>query len=143
MLAVFASSIDRKDPLSGLTVGEQPEPDPPHGWTVVNVKAASLNHHDLWSLRGIGLSEDRLPMILGCDAAGLDEDGNEVIVHSVISTGGRDISYTAAIDTIASAGSAACSYVRKPPGQKRTFVKPSCLALMRAQSSIAGETSTA
>src|SRR5437764_15462810 len=24
-------------------------------------------------------------MILGCDAAGLDEDGNEVVVHSVIS----------------------------------------------------------
>ena len=86
MLAVFASSIDRKDPLSGLTVGERPEPDPPQGWTTVSVKAASLNHHDLWSLRGIGLSEDRLPMILGCDAAGLDEDGNEVIVHSVISS---------------------------------------------------------
>jgi NADPH:quinone reductase-like Zn-dependent oxidoreductase len=31
------------------------------------------------------LGEDRLPMILGCDAAGLDEDGNEVVVHSVIS----------------------------------------------------------
>ncbi len=86
MLAVFASSIDRKDPLSGLTVGEQPEPDPPHGWTTVSVRAASLNHHDLWSLRGVGLSEDRLPMILGCDAAGLDGDGNEVIVHSVISS---------------------------------------------------------
>ena len=86
MLAVFATSIDRKDPLSGLTVGEQPEPDPPHGWTVISVKAASLNHHDLWSLRGVGLNEDRLPMILGCDAAGLDEDGNEVIVHSVISS---------------------------------------------------------
>jgi NADPH:quinone reductase-like Zn-dependent oxidoreductase len=86
MLAVFAASIDRKDPLSGLTVGEQPEPDPPHGWTTVSVQAASLNHHDLWSLRGVGLSEDRLPMILGCDAAGLDEDGNEVIVHSVISS---------------------------------------------------------
>jgi NADPH:quinone reductase-like Zn-dependent oxidoreductase len=49
------------------------------------VRAASLNHHDLWSLRGVGLSEDQLPMILGCDAAGIDEDGNEVVVHSVIS----------------------------------------------------------
>jgi NADPH:quinone reductase-like Zn-dependent oxidoreductase len=86
VLAVFASSIDRKDPLSGLTVGEQPEPDPRAGWTTVTVKAASLNHHDLWSLRGVGLGEDRLPMILGCDAAGLDAEGNEVIVHSVISS---------------------------------------------------------
>ena len=66
-------------------VGEQPEPDVPDGWTTVTVRAASLNHHDLWSLRGVGLPADRLPMILGCDAAGLDADGNEVIVHSVIS----------------------------------------------------------
>jgi NADPH:quinone reductase-like Zn-dependent oxidoreductase len=50
----------------------------------VTVKTASLNHHELWSLRGVGLSRDRLPMILGCDAAGIDPDGNEVVVHSVI-----------------------------------------------------------
>jgi NADPH:quinone reductase-like Zn-dependent oxidoreductase len=86
VLAVYASSIDREDPLSGLTVGEQPDPEPPPGWTTVSVKAASLNHHDLWSLRGVGLPEDRLPMVLGCDAAGLDADGNEVIVHAVISS---------------------------------------------------------
>jgi NADPH:quinone reductase-like Zn-dependent oxidoreductase len=85
MLAVFAAAISRDDPLSGLRVEDRPEPEAPDGWTVVTVKAASLNHHDLWSLRGVGLSEDRLPMILGCDAAGLDEDGNEVVVHSVIS----------------------------------------------------------
>jgi len=85
MRAVFASALDRDDPLRGLEIGERPEPEPPAGWTVVSVKAASLNHHDLWSLRGVGLPEDRLPMILGCDAAGLDEDGNEVVVHSVIS----------------------------------------------------------
>ncbi len=52
----------------------------------VDVKAASLNHHDLWSLRGVGLRREQLPMILGCDAAGLDEDGNEVLVHAVISS---------------------------------------------------------
>ncbi len=84
MLAVFASSVDRDDPLPGLSDGDRPEPDVPEGWTTVTVKATSLNHHDLWSLRGVGLAEDRLPMILGCDAAGLDEDGNAVIVHSII-----------------------------------------------------------
>jgi NADPH:quinone reductase-like Zn-dependent oxidoreductase len=84
--AVYAKTIDPDDPLSGLEIGDRPEPDPPPGWTTVNVKAASLNHHDLWSLQGVGLSEDRLPMILGCDAAGLDEDGNEVVVHSVMSS---------------------------------------------------------
>jgi NADPH:quinone reductase-like Zn-dependent oxidoreductase len=88
MLAAFASQIDPKDPLSGLVIDERPEPDVPDGWTTVTVRAASLNHHDLWSLCGVGLPSDRLPMILGCDAAGLDEDGNEVVVHSVIATDG-------------------------------------------------------
>jgi NADPH:quinone reductase-like Zn-dependent oxidoreductase len=84
MRAVFASDIDRDDPLRGLEVGDRPDPTPPEGWSTVAVRATSLNHHDLWSLRGIGLDRDRLPMILGCDAAGVDEDGNEVVVHSVI-----------------------------------------------------------
>jgi NADPH:quinone reductase-like Zn-dependent oxidoreductase len=85
MLAAFASDIDPQDPLRCLEVGERPEPEVADGWTVVSVKAASLNHHDLWSLRGVGLPKERVPMILGCDASGLDEDGNEVIVHAVIS----------------------------------------------------------
>src|SRR3954447_13551225 len=84
MLAVFVSKPAPDDPLSALEVGDRPEPEAPEGWTTVQVRAASLNHHDLWSLRGVGLPEDRLPMILGCDAAGVDEDGNEVIVHAVI-----------------------------------------------------------
>jgi NADPH:quinone reductase-like Zn-dependent oxidoreductase len=86
MLAAYAAAVNADDPLAALEVGERPEPDPPDGWTVVDVRAASLNHHDLWSLRGVGLPEERLPMILGCDAAGVDPDGNEVIVHSVIAT---------------------------------------------------------
>jgi NADPH:quinone reductase-like Zn-dependent oxidoreductase len=84
MLAVFAATQDSENPLSGLRIDDRPNPEPPDGWATLTVKAASLNHHDLWSLRGVGLPEDRLPMILGCDAAGLDEDGNEVIAHSVI-----------------------------------------------------------
>jgi NADPH:quinone reductase-like Zn-dependent oxidoreductase len=85
MFAVYAESFSPEDPLSGLVVGERPDPDVPDGWTTVTVRAASLNHHDLWSLRGVGLKEEALPMILGCDAAGLDEDGNEVVVHAVVS----------------------------------------------------------
>jgi NADPH:quinone reductase-like Zn-dependent oxidoreductase len=85
VLAVYASDVDAEDPLRGLTIGERPEPEAPPGWATVTVKAASLNHHDLWSLRGVGLSREALPMILGCDAAGIDQDGSEVIVHSVIS----------------------------------------------------------
>ncbi len=91
MFAITATAIDRDDPLSGLTLGEHPDPTPPDGWVVVDVKAASLNHHDLWSLRGVGMSEDRLPVVLGCDAAGIGPDGDQVVVHAVLSTpGGAD-----------------------------------------------------
>ncbi len=86
MLAAYATDMNRDDPLSGLSIGERPEPEPQDGWRTVSVRATSLNHHDLWSLRGVGLARERLPMILGCDAAGLDEDGNEVLVHSVITS---------------------------------------------------------
>jgi NADPH:quinone reductase-like Zn-dependent oxidoreductase len=85
VFAVYAQSFSKDDPLSGLVVGERPDPEVPDGWTTVTVQAASLNHHDLFSLRGVGLREEALPMILGCDAAGYDEDGNEVVVHAVIS----------------------------------------------------------
>jgi NADPH:quinone reductase-like Zn-dependent oxidoreductase len=84
MLAVTCTSQSADDPLSGLTVGERPEPDVPEGWARVAVRAVSLNHHDLWSLRGVGLPADRLPMVLGCDAAGVDEDGREVVVHALV-----------------------------------------------------------
>jgi NADPH:quinone reductase-like Zn-dependent oxidoreductase len=85
MFAVYADAFSADDPLSGLVVGERPDPVAPDGWATVTVQAASLNHHDLWSLRGVGLREEALPMILGCDAAGYDEDGNEVVVHAVVS----------------------------------------------------------
>ena len=88
MFAAYAESINPDSPLDGLVLGERPDPEAPDGWALVDVKAASLNHHDVWSLRGVGLATDRLPMILGCDAAGLDQDGNEVVVHAVISDPG-------------------------------------------------------
>jgi NADPH:quinone reductase-like Zn-dependent oxidoreductase len=85
MRAAYASSFDPSEPLNGLTVGDRPEPElPDSDWVVVQVRASALNHHDLWSLRGVGLTQDQLPMILGGDAAGIDPDGNEVVVHSVI-----------------------------------------------------------
>jgi NADPH:quinone reductase-like Zn-dependent oxidoreductase len=84
VLAVTAVRIDAENPLAGLDLGERPDPVPPDGWVTVTVKAAALNHHDVWTLRGVGISADRLPIVLGCDAAGLDPDGRPVIVHSVI-----------------------------------------------------------
>lgn len=84
MLAVIAARFDSDDPLAALEVGDQPEPEVPEGWVVVEMRAASLNHHDLWSLQGVGLREEQLPMVLGCDGAGVDPDGNEVILHAVV-----------------------------------------------------------
>ncbi|MGV9774387.1 zinc-binding dehydrogenase [Streptosporangium sp. NPDC003464] len=87
MFAVTATQTDPDNPLAGLTLGEHPEPKVPDGWTTVTVRAAALNHHDLWTLKGVGIRQERLPIVLGGDAAGVDEDGNEVIVHSVIGSG--------------------------------------------------------
>lgn len=91
MFAAYAARIDRDQPLNGLELGERPEPERREGWTTITVKAASLNHHDLWSLRGVGLGQERLPMILGCDAAGVDENGDEVVLHSVIGQSGHGV----------------------------------------------------
>ncbi|GMA18519.1 hypothetical protein GCM10025862_05400 [Arsenicicoccus piscis] len=52
MLACFAASQSADNPLSGLQIGEQPAPVAEDGWTVVTVRTAGLNHHDLWSLKG-------------------------------------------------------------------------------------------
>lgn len=88
MLAVCAARQSADDPLSGLEVGEQPDPRPQQGWTTVTLRTSGLNHHDLWSLKGVGLASERLPMILGCDGAGTTEDGREVIVHAVVASPG-------------------------------------------------------
>ena len=86
MLAAYAHAINPEDPLSALTVGDIDQPPTPEDWVNVNVKAASLNHHDLWSLKGQALKADRIPMILGSDASGVTDDGREVVVHAVIGT---------------------------------------------------------
>lgn len=84
MLAAFAHGIDAQNPLSVLTVGEIEPPPVPHEWVNVTVRAASLNHHDVWALRGQALTADRVPMILGTDAVGVTDDGREVLVYAVI-----------------------------------------------------------
>ena len=84
MFAVTAARVDADNPLTGLVLGEHADPSPPQGWTTVSVKATSLNHHDVWTLRGVGICADRLPIVLGCDAAGVDEDGNEVVIYAVV-----------------------------------------------------------
>ena len=57
---------------------------PRPGWTVVEVKAAALNRHDLWAIRGAGVTPDRFPLGLGSDVAGVTAEGREVLVHALV-----------------------------------------------------------
>lgn len=94
MLAAYAARTDSDHPLDALRIGELDPVSTPGGaqtpddWVEVEVRAAALNHHDLFSLRGVGLPAGSLPMILGCDAAGIGPDGSEVVVHGVINDPG-------------------------------------------------------
>jgi NADPH:quinone reductase-like Zn-dependent oxidoreductase len=89
MRAAVAVSQDSDNPLAGLVVQDVPEPSVPLGWSRVRVVASSLNPHDLWTLRGVGHPAERIPMTLGCDAAGYTDDGQAVIVHPVIGDADR------------------------------------------------------
>jgi NADPH:quinone reductase-like Zn-dependent oxidoreductase len=84
MFAVYAAEPNPDAPLDSLRVGERPDPEVPDGWVAVRVAAASLNMHDIWTLRGVGIKPEQFPMIVGCDGAGTLEDGTEVVLHSVI-----------------------------------------------------------
>jgi NADPH:quinone reductase-like Zn-dependent oxidoreductase len=83
MQAVFACRADATDPLGALRVGEFSAPAPTDDQVTVAVRAAALNHHDLWVLRGTGVPRDRYPIILGADCSGVDERGEVVLVHGV------------------------------------------------------------
>jgi NADPH:quinone reductase-like Zn-dependent oxidoreductase len=98
VLAACATRIDPADPLSALELRQVPDPEPRDGWEVVEVRAASLNHHDLWTLRGVGVDPDGLPQVLGTDAAGVTSGGRAVIVHAVLGTAGPGEDETLAPD---------------------------------------------
>lgn len=101
MKAVYASAVNHDDPLSVLAVGDQPEPQSRPFWSTVSVRAVTVNHHDVWSLQGVGLSSEQTPMILGTDAVGiLDEDipgkhglkaGREVVLYTFVGTDGAGV----------------------------------------------------
>ena len=88
MFAVYAAEPNHEDPLASLRIGDRPDPEVPDGHVAVTVTAASLNLHDLWTLRGVGITPEQFPMILGCDGAGVLPDGSEVVVYPIVTSPG-------------------------------------------------------
>ncbi len=81
MRAAVATRIDADHPLSALELKDDwPLPEPGPGQQTVRVAATTVNMHDLWTLRGVGISPDAFPRILGCDIVGWDARGREVMV---------------------------------------------------------------
>lgn len=74
MLAVFARQLGGDTPLANLEIGERPQPRLGPGDVRIRVAAATLNHHDYFTLRGIVGHPITPPRILGCDAAGVVEE---------------------------------------------------------------------
>src|SRR6202790_1772446 len=86
MFAVYATHADPNDPLAALKIGERPEPQVPEGWLRVKIGHASLNRHDLFTLRGISGHPEGItyPIILGNDGAGTLDDGTPVVIYPVM-----------------------------------------------------------
>lgn len=86
MFAVYATHAAPNDPLAALKIGELPESDVAEGWVRVKISHASLNRHDLFTLRGItGHPEGiRYPLILGNDGAGTLDDGTPVVIYPMM-----------------------------------------------------------
>jgi NADPH:quinone reductase-like Zn-dependent oxidoreductase len=69
-----------------LVFGERPDPEPPPGWVVVELRAAALNWHDVIVRRGDYPAE--LPRIIGADGAGVRRDtGEDVVILPSLSWG--------------------------------------------------------
>ncbi|KPM52507.1 hypothetical protein ACG83_29720 [Frankia sp. R43] len=83
MLAVRLTRPDPHDPLSSIEVAEHRLRSLPAGWTTVTLRTASLNRSDIWAMRAT-TPPAALPVVLGADGAGVDEDGNEVIIYPIL-----------------------------------------------------------
>jgi NADPH:quinone reductase-like Zn-dependent oxidoreductase len=90
MFAIYATHAAPDDPLAALAIGDQPEPPVPEGWVRVKISHASLNRHDLFTLRGISGHPEgiKFPIILGNDAVGTVDDGTPVVIYPLM--GGAD-----------------------------------------------------
>jgi NADPH:quinone reductase-like Zn-dependent oxidoreductase len=63
-----------------LVLEERPAPVPGPGEVRVRIRAAALNHLDTWVRRGIPGFRFPLPIIPGCDGAGVTDAGEDVVL---------------------------------------------------------------
>ncbi|WP_255152321.1 zinc-binding dehydrogenase [Halorarius halobius] len=80
-----------------IEYGEHPEPDPDRNEVLVDIKAGSLNHVDIWTRKGMPIIDLAFPHVPGCDGAGVVrevgedvtrfEPGDHVAVSAGISCG--------------------------------------------------------
>ncbi|POM25759.1 Crotonyl-CoA reductase [Actinomadura rubteroloni] len=89
MRAIRRTAPDPDGLLDGIEIADHDAPPPPPGWTTVALKAASVNYSDLMALRGFGFDPSGPPRVLGSDGAGIDRDGNEVIVYPIVAAPGH------------------------------------------------------
>jgi len=72
--------------LEALHVADVPEPVPAAGELTLEVRAASVNHLDIWVRRGLPVA--KYPIILGADAAGIiRETGRRALLSPTLSCG--------------------------------------------------------
>ena len=86
MFAIYATHAAPDGPLAALKIGEQPDPNALEGWVRVKISHASLNRHDLFTLRGMSGHPEGItyPIILGNDAAGTLDDGAPVVIYPMM-----------------------------------------------------------
>jgi NADPH:quinone reductase-like Zn-dependent oxidoreductase len=76
-----AALIRANGDLDQLVVAEQPAPQAGAGEVVLEVKAAALNHLDIWVRKGRPGMQLPLPHVLGSDAAGVVVEVGEGVEH--------------------------------------------------------------
>ncbi|BBY83402.1 zinc-binding dehydrogenase [Mycolicibacterium pulveris] len=127
MKALYAEQFAPQDPLAGLCFGDRPEPSRSEGHEIVRVVAASLNRHDLWTLAGVTMVPFDPPVTLGCDGAGIDQNGRAVTIFPVLGHGPKFQMLTDGVDgTLAALVKVpVANVVRKPEGL--SFEEAACL----------------
>ncbi|SFG46375.1 NADPH:quinone reductase [Halopelagius inordinatus] len=85
-----------------IEYGEFPDPEPGRGEVVVDVKAAALNHLDIWTRRGLPGLDLEMPHVPGSDMAGVVselgegvtrfEEGDRVALIAGVAGGGDEFS---------------------------------------------------